>query len=101
MQISGIPSAVQSALQGVKQAESGLAESAQNIANLNVEPQTPVSAVATTANNAPTNLNTNSPRADLSAEAVNLVVNEYFAKSNIKVIKTADEMMGTLIDTKV
>jgi flagellar hook protein FlgE len=98
MQISSIPSALQSGLDGVKKAEVGLAETAQNIANLNVEQP----AQAVSAQERPNQIETNNAsRTDLSTEAVNLVVNEYLAKSNIKVIKTADEMMGTLIDTKV
>jgi flagellar hook protein FlgE len=98
MQISSIPSALQSGLEGVKKAEVGLAETAQNIANLNVEQ--PTQAISTQERPNPIETN-NTSRTDLSTEAVNLVVNEYLAKSNIKVIKTADEMMGTLIDTKV
>lgn len=97
MELSPIPSAIQSGLNGVQKAQRGLAESAQNIASLNTNTASPV-AEATT--NADINAAQQSPSTVLTTEAVNLVVNEHLAKANINVIKTADEVLGTLIDTK-
>ncbi len=100
MQInSSIPSAVQSGLTGIQRAEQGVAESAFEISRLNTE-QENVAPEQTQAAQ-PDVSEQQRPDPSLEAEAVNLVVNEYLAKANTKVIKTADEMIGTLIDTKV
>lgn len=98
MELSPIPSAIQSGLSGVQKAQNGLAESAQNIASLNTNSENPV----LTAAEAPLGANTSqqNPASVLTTEAVNLVVNEHLAKANINVIRTADEVLGTLIDTK-
>jgi flagellar hook-associated protein FlgK len=98
---SSIPSAIQSGLSGVQKAEQGVADSAVQISRLNTEQDR----VARSDNQArasqPEVREQQRPEPSLEAEAVNLVVNEYLAKANTKVIKTADEMIGTLIDTKV
>ncbi|AGH82219.1 hypothetical protein PCNPT3_11415 [Psychromonas sp. CNPT3] len=65
-------------------AQSGSAEKSKNVDQLPVEasssqePRTPVS---------------------LTTELVNLKVAEFQAKASVNVIRTADEMLGTLIDT--
>lgn len=98
MELSPIPSAIQSGLNGVQKAQRGLAESAQNIASLNTNTNnTGLSAAETGLNGNATQQN---PSSVLTTEAVNLVVNEHLAKANINLIKTADEVLGTLIDTK-
>ncbi len=99
MDISKVSSAIQSGLAGYNRAEQGVAEAAQNINRLNTERDNTVDALE---NNAQENraLNTPAP-VSLEAEAVNLIVNEHLAKANIKTIQTADEMLGTLVDTKV
>lgn len=95
---SSIPSAIQSGLNGIQKAERGVAESAEQISRLNTEQDR----VAQADNQARQNdVRDRRPEPSLEAEAVNLVVNEHLAKANTKIIKTADEMIGTLIDTKV
>lgn len=99
---SSIPSAIQSGLNGIQKAEQGAAESAVQISRLNTEQDR----VARADNQAAQEANVREqqqqrPDPSLETEAVNLIVNEYLAKANTKVIKTADEMIGTLIDTKV
>lgn len=97
MELSPIPSAIQSGLSGVQKAQRGLAESAQNIASLNTNTD---NTTAVSAGNVSANAAQQNPSNVLTTEAVNLVVNEHLAKANINVIKTADEVLGTLIDTK-
>lgn len=95
---SSIPSAIQSGLNGIQKAERGVAESAEQISRLNTEQDR----VAQADNQAAqTDIRAQRPEPSLEAEAVNLVVNEHLAKASTKVIKTADDMIGTLIDTKV
>lgn len=105
MDVSKISSAIQSGLTGYKAAEQGVAEAAQNINRLNTErDRVAQAAEADSANNLQTGesgLLNQRPGVSLEAEAVNLVVNEYLAKANINTIKTADEMLGSLVDTKV
>lgn len=95
---SSIPSAVQSGLNGIKKAEQGVADASLQISRLNTEQDR-----VAEANNQPdpTDVRDQQPRPSLEAEAVNLIVNEHLAKANTKIIKTADEMIGTLIDTSV
>lgn len=104
MELKSIPSAIQSGLSGLQQAQHGLADAAHNIANLNTDTSAGANSVGTpnsvaAVNQASQNGVTN-PAATLTTEAVNLVVNEHLAKANIKTIQTADEVLGTLIDTK-
>jgi len=98
MDVSKVTSAIQSGLSGYQRAEQGVADAALNINRLNaeadrnrVEPDDPV----------PPDERNRPPNVSLEAEAVNLIVNEHLAKANVKVIKTADDMLGSLIDTKV
>ncbi|MDA8621267.1 hypothetical protein N9L48_01350 [Psychrosphaera sp.] len=93
MELKSIPSAIQSGLNGYQTAERGLAQAADNISKLNVN-------AANSAEGA-TEAVQQTPAVSLTTEAVNLVVNEHLAKANVKVIQTADEVVGTLIDTKV
>jgi flagellar basal body rod protein FlgG len=105
MQLNSISSAIYSGLNGVNKAQNGVAEAADNISKLNAErdqvanTSLPQEAVD---ENAPLNtaLDARPQAVDLSAEAVNLIVNEHLNNASVKVIKTADEMLGTLIDTK-
>jgi len=98
MDVSKVSSAIQSGLSGYNRAEQGVAEAAADINRLNVEadnaPRPPIEPQTEFGENraAPVSLET---------EAVNLIVNEHLAKANVKVIKTADDMLGSLIDTKV
>ena len=83
-------------------AEQGVAESAVQISRLNTEQDRVAQADDQAAQQASVREQQQQrPDPSLETEAVNLVVNEYLAKANTKVIKTADEMIGTLIDTKV
>ena len=93
MDLKPIPSAIQSGLTGYQTAERGIAEAADNISKLNLSRNEQVKGAETATQTA--------PQVDLTTEAVNLVVNEHLAKANVKVIQTADEVVGTLIDTKV
>ncbi|MBU2883399.1 hypothetical protein KO525_14055 [Psychrosphaera sp. B3R10] len=101
MDISNVSSAVVSGLNGYKAAEQGIEQASVNINQLQAERD--VVAQTDVANDQ----NENAPRENtpppvsLNAEAVNLVVNEHLAKANVNVIKTADDVVGTLIDTKV
>ena len=97
MDIKPIPAAIQSGLNGLQDAQSGVAEAAHNIANLNSND----SAIVNTLQGGQVTEQSQSQSSVLTTEAVNLVVNEHLAKANIKVIQTADEVLGTLIDTKV
>ena len=93
MELKSIPSAIQSGLNGYQTAERGLAQAADNISKLNVN--------AANSAEGGTEAVQQTPAVSLTTEAVNLVVNEHLAKANVKVIQTADEVVGTLIDTKV
>lgn len=93
MELKSIPSAIQSGLNGYQTAERGLAEAADNISKLNLN--------GNTAGEGATEALKQNQQVSLTTEAVNLVVNEHLAKANVKVIQTADEVVGTLIDTKV
>lgn len=97
MDIKPIPAAIQSGLNGLQDAQRGVAEAAHNIANLNSND----SAIVNTLQGGQVTEQSQSQSSVLTTEAVNLVVNEHLAKANIKVIQTADEVLGTLIDTKV
>jgi len=98
MDVSKVTSAIQSGITGYQRAEQGVAEAALNINRLNVEAdQQQAEAVAP----APVIDNQHKVPVSLEAEAVNLIVNEHLAKANVNVIKTADDMLGSLIDTKV
>lgn len=98
MDVTRVASAIQSGLNGYNRAEQGVEEAALAINRLNGEEE-----MQLTADNNATSSNipqvTNKP--SLEAEAVNLIVHEHLAKANVKVIKTADDMLGSLIDTKV
>lgn len=100
MDISNVPSAVTSGLNGYKSAEQGIEQASANINKLQSERQN----VAETARVDGQVDAQQAPQAQapvsLTTEAVNLVVNEHLAKANINVIKTADDVVGTLIDTK-
>lgn len=99
MQVGSVPSAFQSGLSGIQKAEQGVAESAVQINRLNTEQERVAEVQAQPQQN--TNDAPQQDRPSLEAEAVNLIVNEKLAKANTKIIQTADEMIGTLIDTKV
>ena len=74
-----IDNAIQNGLNGFKNAQESISQSVHNIANLN---------------NKESNVN-------LEKELVNLVKQEHVAKANAKVIKTANDMIGVIIDIKV
>ncbi len=110
MQLSSISSALYSGLNGYKTAEKGVAEAADNISKLNTNNNllAPEQATQNAAPVAPgvaevanARVDSNRFQTDLNTEAVNLIVNEHLAKASVKVMRTADEMIGTLIDTKV
>lgn len=74
-----INNAMQNGLNGFNSAQKSINESAHKIANLN---------------NHDRNIS-------LNKELVNLVHQENVAKANTKVIQTANDMVGTIIDIKV
>jgi hypothetical protein len=99
MDISNVSSAVTSGLNGYKAAEQSIEQSSANINRLQVERQNAAENARAEDIPEPTTV-AQRPPVSLEAEAVNLVVSEHLAKANINVIKTADDVVGTLIDTK-
>jgi flagellar hook-associated protein FlgK len=93
MKIDNTASALYSGVQGLQKAQQGTAEAAQQISRLNSEQDR--------VNRTDEQQELQAPAPSLTEEAVNLVVNEHLAKASTKVITTADDVMGTLIDTKV
>ncbi|GAA5216453.1 hypothetical protein ACFSJ3_12590 [Corallincola platygyrae] len=83
-----IPSAINSGIEGVRRAEQSVAESANNIATSVVEPEVVEEPALQT-----------EEAINLSEELVNLRVQEFNAKASAQVIQTADEVIGTLLDT--
>ena len=100
MQVGSVPSAFQSGLSGIQKAEQGVANAAVQINRLNTEQERVADVEAQPQQNTNDSAQQQN-RPSLEAEAVNLIVNEKLAKANTKIIQTADEMIGTLIDTKV
>lgn len=94
VEVSKVTSAIYSGLNAYKQAEQGVEDAAVNITRLNTQRDNVQEVLEQPAVE-------QTPPPSLSAEAVNLVVNEHLAKASVKVIQTADEMLGSLIDTKV
>ena len=99
MQIDQIPSAFNSGLSGIKKAEQGVEEAATQVSRLNIE-QNQVQS-ATEDNKEQLAASDSRAQPELTEEVINLAVNEHLAAVNTKSIKTADDMIGTLIDTKV
>jgi flagellar hook-associated protein FlgK len=99
MQIDQMPSAFNSGLSGVKKAEQGVEDAAVQVSRLNIE-QNQVQS-ETEDNKEQLAMADSRPQPELTEEVVNLAVNEHLAAANSKSIKTADDMIGTLIDTKV
>lgn len=99
MQIDQVPSAFNSGLSGVKKAEQGVEDAAVQVSRLNIE-QNQVQSV-TEDNKEKLAMADSRSQPVLTEEVVNLAVNEHLAAANTKTIKTADDMIGTLIDTKV
>jgi len=83
-----IQSAFNSGVQGLASAESQLNKSASNIASSAVKPETETQAPEAKAEQ----------QTSISQEMVNLKVAEHEAQSSAKVIQTADDVMGTLVD---
>ena len=100
MQVGSVPSAFQSGLSGIQKAEQGVTDAAVQINRLNTEQERVADVEAQPQQNTNDSAQQQN-RPSLEAEAVNLIVNEKLAKANTKIIQTADEMIGTLIDTKV
>ena len=98
MQVGSIPSAFQSGVSGYQKAEQGVADAALQISRLNTEQERVADVQVKQAQETQP---PKEPPPSLEAEAVNLIVNEKLAMANAKVIKTADDMVGTLIDIKV
>ncbi|MFT6530268.1 MAG: hypothetical protein ACJAZB_001931 [Psychrosphaera sp.] len=99
MQIDQMPTAFNSGLNGIKKAEQGVEEAAVQINRLNTE-QDQVQSVKID-NKEKLAMADSQPQPSLTEEVVKLAVNEHLAKANTKSIRTADDMIGTLIDTKV
>ncbi|TAA46058.1 flagellar biosynthesis protein FlgE [Corallincola spongiicola] len=83
-----IPSAVNSGVEGLRRAEQSVAETANNIATQVVTPESEGEEVLGA-----------EQALSLSEELVNLRVQEFTAKANAQVIQTADEVIGSLLDT--
>jgi len=80
-----VNSALNTGLQGFQEAQSRLSQAAQEIASQSVKDSTEDS------------IDTN----DLTSSLVDLKVAEIDAKANAKVIQTASDVLGTLLDIKV
>ena len=105
MQVGSLPSAFQSGVSGYQKAEQGVADAALQISRLNTEQERVAEAQITQQQTQeaapPPPPKQEQPNVSLEAEAVNLIVNKKLAQASAKVIKTADDMVGTLIDIKV
>jgi flagellar hook protein FlgE len=104
MDISNVASAAVSGLNGFKAAEQGIASASSNINKIQTERETVaanerVDGERKIDNNNLEALSSQAKPVSLTTEVVNLAVNEYQAKASAKVIKTADDVVGTLIDT--
>lgn len=99
---SSVNSALYSGAEGLQKAERQAEDAALQINRLQTEQQK-VSEQPATDNQANANSGnqTQSQPVSLTTEVVNLAVSEHLAKASANVIRTADDMMGTLIDTKV
>lgn len=97
MQVGSTTSAFQTGVEGVKQANENAEQAALKISQLNQSQQQQ----SVVANNEQPPRDIEQERVSAPAELVNLAVSEHQAKANIKTIQTADDMIGTLIDTKV
>lgn len=107
MDISNVSSAMVSGLNGYKAAEQGVEQASANINRVQAEREVVAQDAqlgqeqqVNEATPAASSVDRREP-VSLTTEAVNLVVNEHLAKANVNVIKTADDMLGSLIDTKV
>lgn len=86
-----IQSAFNSGVQGFQRATAEASQAAENIVA-----ETSVNRDESTVSQAPTNNTQKIP--DLNQSIVDLKVAEFQAKSSAQVIKTADEVLGTLVD---
>jgi flagellar hook protein FlgE len=73
-------------INGFQNASKTMCEASANIASVNVQPKEP----DTLENNV-----------SITEELVNLKIAAFQAQSSAKVISAADEMLGTLVDTRV
>ncbi|KGJ97465.1 hypothetical protein [Colwellia psychrerythraea] len=95
-----IPSAFNSGLQGLQNAQAKADQAASDIVastTLPAEQQTS-SATIGEVNTEVTNPNNNQEIPDLNQAIVNLKVAEFQAKASVEVIKSADDSLGTLLD---
>jgi len=91
-----IPSAFDSGVAGFNQANERAAESAREIA----QQQVPVQSA--TVNTTDTEVDTAAPRnTPITESLINLRLAENEARASAKVIETADNVLGSLIDTRV
>jgi len=91
-----IQSAFNSGVSGFRQATELASESASNIANRSTNPPAEPAAEQQAASPLATQ-----PSTSITEDIVNLRVAEHQALASAKVISTADEVVGSLIDTRV
>lgn len=102
MQVTGsVNSALTSGVEGFQKAEKQAEDAALQISRLQNAEQNTAGAAAQQTSNDRVNRNASQQPVSLTEEVVNLAVSEHLAKASANVIKTADDVMGTLIDTKV
>lgn len=94
-------SAFQTGLQGFNNAQQNAAEAAIAIVDVTGSQRALEQNSTDNSRNGNVNSLANESTTNLSAEIVNLKVAEYQAKASAKVIKTADENLGTLLDVTV
>lgn len=99
--------AINIGLAGMRAAETRVAARAQNIANWQSEDYRPVEPVQTTESSGapvvrvsrPAELSGDFPYVDIAANIVDMQVAQRAYEASAKVIRTADEMSKTLLDT--
>lgn len=99
-----VPSAFNSGVQGFQRAQLSANEAAQNIVKQTTPPENEQAERSAESQRAEaqeqTSLASNQQTPTLTDSIVQLKVAEHQAKASANVIKTADETIGTLIDTK-
>ena len=93
-----ISSAFSSGLAGYQSASSQLNSASDRIANASVTNNSPTEDQVTEQG---LSVSSNREPVSITEELINMKVAELQAKASVNVISTADEMVGTLIDTSV
>ena len=102
MNISGPSSAMNSGVLGFQRASQQVDQSAQDLARAGTTTSTEVDVVVLARAGTTTSTSVETPRpVDTTSALVSLKSGEQAGMTSAKVVKTADEMMGTLLDIHV